>query len=110
MSDHPSIKRLLFAVSAPVLWFAHFAVTYALASVCGPAPSLVSGDVFEPIVMGLNVLAVAGLFAIGVAQYRSQRTGDAFLARMGLGLTGLSAVALAWVDLAFLLIPVCDGQ
>jgi hypothetical protein len=47
---------------------------------------------------------------LGVAQYWSQRTGDAFLARMGLRLTGLSAVALAWVDLAFLLIPVCGGQ
>jgi hypothetical protein len=110
MTDHPSITKLFFAVSAPVMWFAHFSATYALASICGSSPSLIGAEQFGLIVTGLNGVAVVGLMAIAVAQYRSQGIGDAFLARMGLGLTGLSAVALAWVDLSFLLVPVCDGQ
>jgi hypothetical protein len=110
MTDHPSITKLLLAVSAPVLWFAHFSVTYALASICDPPSSLISVDAFVPIVTGLSVVAVASLMAIAIAQYRSQRTDHAFLTRMGLGLTALSAVALAWGNLSFLFVPVCEGQ
>jgi hypothetical protein len=109
MSDHPSITWLLFAVGGPVLWFAHFSVTYALASICGPTPALLSAEAFVSIVTVLNVVAVVGLTSTAVAQYRHQRTADAFLARMGLGLTGLSAVALAWVWLSVLLVPACEG-
>jgi len=37
---------------------------------------------FGLIVTGLNVLSAVGPFAIAATQYRNQRTGDAFLARM----------------------------
>ena len=103
------MMKLLLPLSAPVLWFAHFSATYGMASVCGPPSSLINAEQFQSLIVGLNVVALAGLATIALAQFRSQRMGDPFLGRVGLGLTALSTVALAWVNLPLLLVSACGN-
>jgi hypothetical protein len=107
---HASTVKLLLAFSAPLLWFAHFSIVYGLASVCGPPSSLIDAERLFPIITGVSVVALAGLAAIAVVQARSRQEGDAFLARVGLGLTALSTVALAWVYLSLFFVSDCGGE
>jgi hypothetical protein len=104
------MAELLLALSAPLVWFAHFSIVYGLASVCGPPPSPIDPGRFLPIVTGVSVVALAGLAAIGLAQMRRRRESEAFLARVGLGLTALSILALAWVSLSMFFVSACGDS
>jgi hypothetical protein len=63
-----------------------------------------------PIVTGVSVVALAGLAAIGLTQMRRRRESEAFLARVGLGLTALSILALAWVSLSMFFVSACGDS
>lgn len=114
----PTLWRLLTLVAAPLIWFVHFVVCYAIVALVCASP------LRQERILGLHGaqfgIAVATLMAgalillVAVIQWRRWRPGpDAqisrFLAVNTLLLCAISLVAMLWVAFPTLILPPCDS-
>ena len=117
------LKRnsLLSMASAPIIWAAHFFLSYAvvsLACAAGFTGTWIAGITAVQAVIGaLTLIAVALLVHIAILNHekwqharRSGTAGDdmsGFFALCSLRLCGLSAVALIWVAFPAFMLSLC---
>jgi len=117
-------QSLLLLAASPVLWAAHFLLSYGTAAVwcakvAGPGGSLAGGRMAIAV---YTVLALGGIAVVGWRAWRRHRYGTAtvphdydspedrhrFLGFAALLLSGLSAVAVLYAALAAVFIGSCD--
>ena len=111
-----SVRPLLFMLSGPIVWFAHFSLIYAftaLACARDFAQARFAGIGLVPLVIvSATLLAVLALAAIPWLAVRGRAPGaggDAwpFLRYAAIALMLLALVAVVWEAVAVFFVPAC---
>jgi hypothetical protein len=101
------MDRLVFALAGPIVWFLLFSALYAIETLaCTPAVGL-SGTPYGQSAGGAVIAAAVLMVAIGVSQFAARRRSRDPVTRLGLLLTGLSAIAAAWTALPIWVMGSC---
>lgn len=112
MSRVQPLSALLQMLTAPVIWFAHFVVLYGTeALVCTPSLANPGAMTWITIVATLAALGALGAFAVHLMRNPARTVpadGAATLLHVAsLLLALLSALAVIWVALPTMILPVC---
>ena len=103
------MNRLLFALAGPIVWFLLFSALYAIETLaCTPIVGL-SGTHYGQAAGGAGIAAVVLIVAVGASQFVEWRRSRDSVARLGLLLTGLSVVAVAWTALPIWVMRSCGA-